>query len=72
MKHNLNICVSKEPRTGGVVSCRNVTLREKLLTRLFGKQKKVMILIPGNTVESLSITELQEGGGALEQNKTAS
>ena len=54
MKHNLNICVSKEPKTGGVVSCRNVTLREKLLTRLFGKQ------------ETLSITELSEGGGSLE------
>lgn len=66
MKHNLNICVSKEPRTGGIVSCRNVTLREKLLTRLFGKQEKVMILIPGNTVKSLSITELSEGGGVIE------
>lgn len=67
MKHNLNICVSKEPQTGGVVRCKNVTLREKLLTRLFGKQEKVMILIPGNTVESLSITELPEGGGTVEQ-----
>ena len=66
MKHNLNNCVSKEPKTGGVVSCRNVTLREKLLTRLFGKQEKVMILIPGNTVETLSITELSEGGDSLE------
>lgn len=66
MKHNLNICVSKEPNSGGVVSCRNVTLREKLLTRLFGKQEKVMILIPGSTVETLSITELSEGGGSLE------
>lgn len=55
MKHNLNICVSKEPKTGGVVSCRNVILREK-----------VMILIPGNTVETLSITELSEGDGSLE------
>lgn len=66
MKHNLNICVSKEPKTGGVVVCRNVTLREKLLTRLLGKQEKVMILIPGNTVKSLSITELSEGGGVIE------
>ena len=37
-------------------------MREKLLTRLLGKQEKVMILIPGNTVESLSITEVSEGG----------
>lgn len=72
MKHNLNICVSKEQQTGGVVRCRNVTLREKLLTRLFGKQEKVMILIPGNTVETLSIIELPEGGGTVEQGQTAS
>ena len=62
MKHNLKISVSKEPQTGGIVRCRNVTMREKLLTRLLGKQEKVMILIPGNTVESLSITEVSEGG----------
>lgn len=64
MKHNLNICVSKEPKTDGVVSCRNVTLREKLLTRLLGKREKVMILIPGTTVSTVSITEVQEGGMA--------
>lgn len=62
MKHNLKISVSKEPQTGGIVRCRNVTMRERLLTRLLGKQEKVMILIPGNTVESLSITEVSEGG----------
>ncbi len=66
MKHKLNICVSKEPQTGGVVACRNLSLREKLLTRLFGKQEKVMVLIPGNTVESLSIREVPEGGAAVE------
>lgn len=66
MKHNLKISVSKEPQSGGIVRCRNVTLREKLLTRLFGKQEKVMVLIPGNTVQSVSIIELPEGGVALE------
>lgn len=66
MKHNLKISVSKRPQAGGIVSCRNVTLREKLLTFLLGKQEKVMVLIPGNTVESLSITEVPEGGVAVE------
>ena len=41
-------------------------MKHNLLTRLFGKQEKVMILIPGNTVKSLSITELSEGGGVIE------
>lgn len=66
MKHKLKISVSKQPQAGGIVSCRNVTLREKLLTYLLGKQEKVMVLIPGNTVESLSITEIPEGGATVE------
>lgn len=65
MKHNLKISVSKEPKTGGIVQCRSVTLREKLLTRLLGAPQRVMVLIPGNTVESLSIIELPEGGAAV-------
>lgn len=67
MKHNLKICVSKEPQADGIVQCRNVSLREKLLTRLLGKPEKVVILIPGSSVESLSIAELPEGGDAVEQ-----
>ncbi len=66
MKHNLRISVSKEPQTGGIVSCRNLTVREKLLRFLLGKQERVMVLIPGNTVESLSITEIPEGGAMVE------
>ncbi len=49
-----------------MVRCRSVTLREKMLTRLLGRKERVMILIPGNTVESLDITELSEGGAACE------
>lgn len=66
MRHKLKISVSKEPQNGGVVRCRSVTLREKMLTRLLGRKERVMILIPGNTVESLDITELPEGGAACE------
>ncbi len=66
MKHSLNISVSKKPPEGGIVQCRNVSLREKLLTRLLGRREKVMILIPGNSVESVCITEVPEGGAACE------
>jgi len=68
MKHNLRISVSNEPQTGGVVRCRNVSLREKVLTRLLGKQERVMILIPGNSVAELSIVETPEGGADDEPN----
>ncbi len=66
MKHNLNISVSKKPPEGGIVLCRSVSLREKLLTRLFGRKEKVMILVPGNSVEMVSITEVPEGGAVSE------
>jgi hypothetical protein len=52
----------------GVVACRNISLREKLLTKLMGPKQKVVVLIPGNSVDTVSITEIQEGGLAYEQN----
>lgn len=62
MKHNLKISVSNNPQTGGVVRCRYVSLREKLLTLLLGRKERMMILIPGNRVAELSIVETPEGG----------
>jgi len=62
MKHNLTISVSKEPRKGGIVQCKSISIREKLLTKLLGRKQKIMILIPGNSVSTVSITEVQEGG----------
>ncbi len=62
MKHNLKICVSKEPKTGGVVACRNVSLRNKLLTWLLGPKEQVMIIVPGKSVQTVSITEIMDGG----------
>ena len=68
MKHNLKISVSNSPQTGGVVRCRNVSLREKLLTLLLGRKERMMILIPGNSVAELSIVEMPEGGADDEPN----
>ena len=65
MKHILKISVSKEPQDGGIVGCRNVTLRERLLRLLLGEQRRLTVIIPGNSVKELSIVE--EGGEKLEQ-----
>jgi len=62
MKHNLKICVSKKPQEGGIVSCRNVSLRERVLTRLLGQKQRLMILVPGDSVDTVAITEVPEGG----------
>lgn len=68
MRHNLSISVSKEPKDSGIVACKSITLREKLLTKLMGSKQKVTVLIPGSTVDTVSITEVKEGGMRYEQN----
>ena len=60
MKHSLKIRVSKDLQDNGVVACRSITLREKILTKLLGAKNKV--LVPGDSVESIAITEIEEGG----------
>ncbi len=62
MKHKLRISVSKQPQIGGVVTCRNVSIRERLLCLIFGEKKGVTVLIPGDTVGEIAICEKQEGG----------
>ena len=62
MKHNLKISVSKEPKKNGVVSCRNITERERLLRFLLGDKQKLTIIVPGDTVSELAIAEIKEGG----------
>ena len=68
MRHNLSISVSKEAKDSGIVACKSITLREKLLTKLMGSKQKVTVLIPGSTVDTVSITEVKEGGMRYEQN----
>ena len=62
MKHHLKISVSKKPKSGGIITCRNVSVRERVLRFLLGDTNKVTILIPGDSVETLSIKELSDGG----------
>lgn len=66
MKHSLKISVSKHPQTGGIVTCRNVTIRERFLRFLLGEKQRLTILVPGDTVQELAICEAQEGGIADE------
>ena len=61
MKHNLQISVSKKPIYGGVVSCRSISVRERILRFLLGAPTKLTILVPGDSVEQLSINEVPGG-----------
>ena len=62
MKHNLKISVSKAPKTVGVVTCKTVSLREKVLRFLLGNKQRVTILIPGDNVDEVTICEPERGG----------
>ncbi len=72
MKHKLKISVSKQPQTGGIVTCRNLTVRERLLRFLFGDKRRVTVLIPGDSVGEIAICETKEGGGVNEQDQVTS
>jgi hypothetical protein len=69
MKHTLKISVSKEPLGGGIVGCRHVTVRERVLRLLLGDKRRLTVIVPGDSVRTLSIVE--EGGEDLEQTQTA-
>lgn len=73
MSQNLKICLSGQT-SNGIVRCKNVNLRERLLQSLFGDKQKLMILIPGDSVESLEINNTLRQGGCKnhEQNQTSS
>lgn len=62
MRHTLQISVSKKPVNGGAVSVRCVSIRERLMRFLFGDTVRLTVIVPGNSVEELSIKEIAEGG----------
>ena len=68
MRHNLKISVAKEaplplvPDSGGIVRCRRVALRERLLRCLLGEVHRVTIIVPGDSVQALSLQEVPEVG----------
>lgn len=66
MKHNIRISVSKKPKNGGIVTCRTVKIRERFLSWLLGRPCKLTVLVPGDSVDTVSIVELPEGGAPSE------
>ena len=62
MKQTLQFSVSKKPVNGGAVSVRRVSIRECFMRFLFGDTVRLTVIVPGNSVEELSIKEIAEGG----------
>jgi len=62
----VKISVSDKPQASGIINCRNVTIRDRLLRLLIGDRRKVMILIPGDSVGEIAICEKGEENGQSE------
>ena len=62
MEHTLRISVSKEPASGGIVSCRHISVRERIARFLLGEKRRLTIIVPGDSVRELAVSEVMEGG----------
>lgn len=62
MKQKLEIKVSKDLSGKSILSYKKVSIGKRLFKKLFGRDQKVVILIPGETVEGITISERDEGG----------
>ena len=58
MRHTLKISVTKERQNDGIAAVRKVSVREKLLRFLFGEKAKLTVIVPGDSVEEVAITEV--------------
>ncbi|MDR0531134.1 MAG: hypothetical protein LBG83_03605 [Oscillospiraceae bacterium] len=64
MHHTLKIGIGKNaPPDGGIVRCQKRQVRERVLRWLLGKRLTVTILVPGDSVKTLSITEEADDSG---------
>ena len=62
MKHTLQISVSKKPKNDGIAAVRKVSARERFLRFLFGDKTKLTVIVPGDTVDEIAISEVSKGG----------
>lgn len=58
MKHILNVSVSEKSSGCGIMQMHKIPVRERLLNKLFGAAGQIVVLVPGNTVQAVSITEV--------------
>lgn len=62
MRHKLEIGVLKGEPRDMVAGCRKARIGKRLADRLFGNRGKVAIIVPGDSVKSVTIEESKEDG----------
>lgn len=60
MQHNLKISIARESDSGGIVRCKTVSMRERVLRRLFGDTRRITVIVPGGSVKALLVQEVPE------------
>ena len=61
-KHSVQINVMPGSMQGkrGILHCRRVGIRNRILTALFGSSTQYLVLVPSGSVESVSVKEIAE------------
>lgn len=57
MQHSITVSVKDDDKKKAVVKAKELTMREKILTALFGRKAKVLVITPYDTVAEINIAE---------------
>jgi hypothetical protein len=71
-KVQINIARKDGSQKKAVIKSGISKIPQRLLNFLFGEFTEVLVLTPGQSVQSVEIHEIGKGGAAHEPNKTAS
>ena len=63
LKHKVTINVAKpNGEKSSVIQSTRKTIRTRMLDFLFGKKASLLVITPGDSVETVEIKEINEGG----------
>ncbi|AWG04916.1 MULTISPECIES: hypothetical protein [Actinomycetes] len=66
IQHRLKLHIAKDiPEDPGVVATKIVSIRERLWRFLLGKRRQVTLVVPGDSVRQIDITETEDDLMAL-------
>lgn len=57
--NKMTISVSRKPNKKAALNAKELTIREKFFRMLFGPQRKVMVLVPGDQMDLITIQRRQ-------------
>lgn len=58
IKHNVEIGI-KKPDSNQVLAIKKITLRDKFINAIFGAGHHTVVLVPGDSIGTISITEME-------------